>query len=655
MKSFILFRCLLLIVLSPVISVCQSVGINNPTPDSSAMLDVKSTTKGLLIPRMTTVQRTAITTPAIGLQVFDTDTKTFWFYSGTIWSQLSAGNNGWNLTGNTGTATTNFIGTTDAQPLKFRINNINAGIIDSVSANTAIGFRTLDFVTTGTYNVALGYNALYNNTTGSENTAIGVEALFSNTTGSENNANGRVALYSNTTGIGNTANGYSALGLNTTGNYNTANGRGALISNTTGSENTANGYQALFSNTTASRNTANGLQALFNNTTGTTNTANGYKALFTNNTGLGNTANGYQALHKNTDGFLNTAIGREALYSNTTASENTAIGVDALYNQSFSNSNNAWVSGNTAIGYSALYSNQPTAILSGIDNTAIGRFSLNNNTTGVSNTAVGSLSLAFNNTGGNNTATGYQALYRNTGSINNTATGVNALYSNTIGINNTAIGAEALRSNTGSYNTAIGINALFNIIAGSNNIAIGHDAGTAPGFTNLFNTIGIGNDGAYLHGASNQVLIGNTSTLFIGGKVNWTALSDARVKNNVKEDVKGLDFIMKLRPVTYNISNAAINAISKNKDTLNFPGKYDGEKIKYTGFLAQEVEQAAKAVNYEFSGYDVPKNEFGFYGLRYAEFVVPLVKAMQEQQAIIEKLKREIELLKKKNNATNKN
>ena len=48
------------------------------------------------------------------------------------------------------------------------------------------------------------------------------------------------------------------------------------------------------------------------------------------------------------------------------------------------------------------------------------------------------------------------------------------------------------------------------------------------------------------------------------------------------------------------------------------------------------MELAAESVGYDFSGVDKPKNEDDFYGLRYAEFVVPLVKAIQEQQQIIE-------------------
>lgn len=50
------------------------------------------------------------------------------------------------------------------------------------------------------------------------------------------------------------------------------------------------------------------------------------------------------------------------------------------------------------------------------------------------------------------------------------------------------------------------------------------------------------------------------------------------------------------------------------------------ERMTWTGFIEQEVEQAAKDLGYDFSGVDKPKNADDLYGLRYAEFVVPLVK-----------------------------
>jgi trimeric autotransporter adhesin len=70
-------------------------------------------------------------------------------------------------------------------------------------------------------------------------------------------------------------------------------------------------------------------------------------------------------------------------------------------------------------------------------------------------------------------------------------------------------------------------------------------------------------------------------------------------------------------------------------------------QIRYSGFLAQEVEAAAKSAGYDFSGVDGPKNNNDIYGLRYAEFVVPLVKAVQEQQQMLEAQQKTIELLQK--------
>ncbi len=67
----------------------SQVGIGTTTPDGSAMLDVSATNKGMLVPRMTTAQRTAIATPATGLMVFDTDNNSFWFFDGIAWKSIS--------------------------------------------------------------------------------------------------------------------------------------------------------------------------------------------------------------------------------------------------------------------------------------------------------------------------------------------------------------------------------------------------------------------------------------------------------------------------------------------------------------------------------------------------------------------------------------
>ncbi len=65
-----------------------SVNTDGSTAAPSAILDVKSNIMGVLIPRMTTAERTGIASPATSLLVFDTETNTFWFYKGTQWEQL---------------------------------------------------------------------------------------------------------------------------------------------------------------------------------------------------------------------------------------------------------------------------------------------------------------------------------------------------------------------------------------------------------------------------------------------------------------------------------------------------------------------------------------------------------------------------------------
>ncbi|MEM9721513.1 MAG: hypothetical protein AAGA10_19765, partial [Bacteroidota bacterium] len=68
----------------------QSVGINNPSPDPSAILDITTTEKGVLIPRLTLAQRDAIPNPAQGLLVFISSDTSFHYYTGTQWESLSA-------------------------------------------------------------------------------------------------------------------------------------------------------------------------------------------------------------------------------------------------------------------------------------------------------------------------------------------------------------------------------------------------------------------------------------------------------------------------------------------------------------------------------------------------------------------------------------
>jgi hypothetical protein len=184
------------------LKVSAQVGINtdNSTPDPSAMLDVTSTSKGLLIPRLTTAQRTAIASPAEGLLVYDTSLGAFYYYQAGSWFFLTSSSTGWLTTGNSGTDTaTNFIGTTDNSALVFKTNGQLAGIVEPhLSSNTSFGWGALSSQSSyygGNENTAFGVLALMKNHYGKENTAIGNEALHNNIGGSLNTAIGSRALY----------------------------------------------------------------------------------------------------------------------------------------------------------------------------------------------------------------------------------------------------------------------------------------------------------------------------------------------------------------------------------------------------------------------------------------------------------------------------
>ncbi|MCS7074866.1 MAG: hypothetical protein NZ108_10410, partial [Bacteroidia bacterium] len=121
----------------------QNVGIGTATPDASSLLDLTSTTRGLLTPRMTAAQRTAITSPATGLLVYQTDgTPGFYYYDGSTWVLISTTSSGWSITGNSGTnPATNFIGTIDANDFVVRTNNLERMRVTSVGS-VGIGTTT---------------------------------------------------------------------------------------------------------------------------------------------------------------------------------------------------------------------------------------------------------------------------------------------------------------------------------------------------------------------------------------------------------------------------------------------------------------------------------------------------------------------------------
>lgn len=108
------------------------VGIGTTTPAASSALDITSTTQGMLTPRMTTAQRVAITTPADGLLVYDTDVKSFYHYNITTatWIKIDSDTNG---------------------RLKYKLIKSNDVLATVLAAELAAGGGTKYLLDTGTY------------------------------------------------------------------------------------------------------------------------------------------------------------------------------------------------------------------------------------------------------------------------------------------------------------------------------------------------------------------------------------------------------------------------------------------------------------------------------------------------------------------------
>ena len=345
---------------------------------------------------------------------------------------------------------------------------------------------------------------------------------------------------------------------------------------------------------TGTNNTAVGQYALQANTTGDSNTALGVLALQTNTTGDNNTALGYNALLYNIDGDNNTAVGMQSLVTNTSGHNNTALGVNSLL---FNQTGNF----NTAIGTTALQNNT-----TGYENTAIGYQALQTNTTGLYNTAVGKNAL-YSNTGDNNTAIGTTALQSNISGNENTAVGLQALQTNTSGLQNTAVGNGALANNTLSRNTALGYIAGYNLTAGSNVTCLGYNS--QPLTVNATNQITLG-DGAITSLRCNAILSG---------------LSDARDKKDIIELEAGLNFVEKLKPVSFTWN-------------MRDGGKVD---IPDTGFIAQDLKQVQidTGINIPYLVYDEnPEKLEASYG----KLLPVLVKAIQDLKKEVDELRAQI-------------
>ncbi|HOD10942.1 MAG TPA: tail fiber domain-containing protein, partial [Flavobacterium sp.] len=172
---------------------------------------------------------------------------------------------------------------------------------------------------------------------------------------------------------------------------------------------------------------------------------------------------------------------------------------------------------------------------------------------------------------------------------------------------------------------------------------------------NLSNSTAVGNQA--ISNASNKVRLGNTLVTVVEGQVPYSNPSDARFKSNIKENVPGLDFILKLKPVTYNFDTKKFadylhqNITDSLKTDLKNNDYSESTAIIRSGFLAQDIEKIIKEIGYDFDGLHIPEigNSTDTYSVAYSQFIMPIVKSIQEQQTIIETQKNQIANLQKEN------
>ena len=254
---------------------------------------------------------------------------------------------------------------------------------------------------------------------------------------------------------------------------------------------------------------------------------------------------------------------------------------------------------------------------------------------------------------------------------NNTWSGTNDFASLTLGANGTTSGLEIGNSSSGAglsfidFHYGIGSSQDYNVRL-LNNTNEGFLFSTAT--KNIFsidnsnfgfnvNSIPVA-DNTYSSGASGKRW---TEIWAANGTINT---SDRDKKENINTTNLGLDFVLALKPVSWKWKNEP----SKQVERINYKKVYDEKgnfktleqetlidvipekvyKRLHHGFINQDVEDLLKGKNIstnDFSGFVLDK-ETGVRALRYDSFIAPMVKAIQEQQKMIQELKLEIEKLK---------
>lgn len=509
----------------------QAVGINNSSPDASSILDITSTTQGILIPRMTTTQRDAIASPATGLLVFVSSDNNFYYHNGTTWELVNAsGDNDW---------------TADIHGDFFNTNS--RFTIGTPPFLNPFG-RLEIFETSNT-------DALFALTTGNRN------AGYFQISNSSNSAN---ALKVITNGIGN------ALEVTTTGGGNTgvfeinnSTSSGSVLDARTNGLGKA-GYFEI-------DNAASVQPSLSAYTTGIGN------ALSVYSTGSGDVLSSYTNGSGSCISALTVGSGKAGHFEiNNSSNSSDALKVETIGNG---------IAGNFIITKTGNSSDALRVATLG---------------TGFAGNFIGGNVLIQGN--GNKRL----IIQSNT---NNDATLdlINQGSGTDWRINSQGFSVLRFEKSTNDLSTSVGV---LDLVGGTpNSLEPSIDLGVQLGSLNFrYN--------------------------FVFAQSGVVHTSDKNFKKNIKELCYGLDAVMKMRPISFDWTNT-----EQEKSNL--------------GFIAQEIEEIVPEVVVR----EKPKNKDGstkpgedIYGMKYSELIPVLVKAIQEQQIIIEKLESKNQELEKKVN-----
>lgn len=480
------------------------------------------------------------------------------------------------------------------------------GTIDSVPFNIRVNNQRAGKIDLIRHSVIFGHMAGNANTTAQLNVLVGDSAGFSMTTGFRNTLVGNRAGRSIVDGIQNTFVGNHA-GVNTTGSNNTFVGSRAGFNTTTAGANTFMGESSGANNTTGSFNSFYGQASGANNTTGSSNTFIGRDAGAFTNTGLSNAFVGFEAGRNNTTGESNAFFGENAGRINTTGSYNTALGDSATV--SAVNLTNA-----TAVGAKAMAGNSNVLVLGSIN--------------GINN-ANASVKVGIGTTNPPTKLTIYDPDNVN---VTLRVASVSTAYEPALELMRTGAGGEwKIRTNTTGQ-------MAFSRSPDDFVTNVDYYEMTATSYRPAIDdNNSLGEAGA------------RWATVFAtNGTINT---SDFRDKENVLPLHYGINEVMKLRPVTFNW-----------KENPQW-----GKKI---GFIAQDVQPIlsevvqvgnlkSKTPVLDDNGNPVPSSDK--LGIYYSDIIPVTVKAIQEQQQMIEIVKKEnadlkiqLEMLKQRMNQLEK-